>query len=718
MQNKIKLDYEKNQLLVYIHGDWDSFVKPIKNKLKSTAKYIWDNKNKYWYTKIRGISYDQIKENLKQEFRWLKDNFNGFLDISIFKEKVIELKSLYEEIEKNIDNDLKNLPDNIKKELTFYQKEGVVRFNRQMNSILLGWQMGCLSGDTSVIIIIGNLFKRIKIKFLYKKWNEYENVLFIRGFNFNENVFKFYKLNDIVYSGRKETIKLIFSNNLELICTKDHKIYTDKGWINADKITRKDNVYSYFYTLKKIKLVKKEYNGIIDTYDLSVEKSNCFVANNILVHNSGKTLGSLAIVKSKNKKGIIISPKSLMEQWREEILKWEITTDDKVFLFGEKKKFLISGYDFYIINYEKFIFLSKKTQYKGNNKIIHDWLESIINYNDYILIFDEMYKIKNYKSLLHKGTKNLKNNYNWCGVIGLSGTPQENSLMEFYTVLNFIQPGCITWVDMEKHFIHRVNRYVMKFRNFKLFNKRASVVMHRILKEDIKKDLPKLTQLYRFVDHDREAHELFNILKEDEESTIFSIYTTLRVIDSYLKPHEGLKKYDLFKDYIIEHKNKYNELVNVLKEIGDEQVLIFTSFSTTMNWLIEKLKKDGYKNIIGVDGSVSRNEKERIKKAFIDGEYKIVIATDVWNRGVDLPTINYIINWDFPLNPATYSQRRDRIHRMNSTEPKMVISLISDVIERSIYNIVKNKIKSAEQSVDGISKDDILQVLAKKWGMK
>ena len=58
-----------------------------------------------------------------------------------------------------------------------------------------------------------------------------------------------------------------------------------------------------------------------------------------------------------------------------------------------------------------------------------------------------------------------------------------------------------------------------------------------------------------------------------------------------------------------------------------------------------------------------------------------------------------------------------RIHRLDSTEPKLVVHLISDIIEADIMELIKNKIELSEKAVEGVLDKDLLGSIAKKWGV-
>ena len=881
MNNKINFYIENKTIKVDIQGNWLDFVLPVKDKIK-LRRYSWNKDKKIWTKELNDI---RIKDQLKEEYDFFRNNFKSeYLNFGNLKDCVIKLNEEQDnhkdKVYKETFSDIENLPLEIFNKLLPHQIEGIRRFNLQYNKILLAFPMGCLCEDTIVTANVRGSSFKITLKKLYdlwtiprKKWNskKYKRINYntetkIRSYNEKTECFELYDLENVIYSGKKDTINLFFNNGHNLICTKDHKIFTDRGWVEADNLTFDDNIYSngeilkcqicgseknirhfkrtsknicnmcylkekivnwewyakdpkqdyvcikwcivkfhpncpkepngmakhrliyeayinnisydkwlekiinndfnendkflnkksvihhkdedksnndisnleYFedniehnkyhsvhnivkkhfkiMVPKKTKLIKKEYYGIVDTYDLTIKDSHCFVANNILVHNCGKSFSSLAIAKSKNKKMIIIVPKSLIDppQWKEEILKWKICDEHKIYNSEDDLKHFHDGYDIYIFNYEKFRFLSKDKieQYTEKEKKLYNFLMKIDPEN-FIIILDELYKIKNYKSMLYKAYHKLTTNWKWFGVVGLSGTPQENSIFEFYTILNFIQWNIITWHEMEKHFIYRDPFKGIVFKNLNYFNSLANKLMFRIKKEDVKSNLPKLTQTYRFVNHNKKANEVTSKLLEN--SDFFSCYSTLRVLDSYFKPNEELKQYEILKDYPeIIHESKLEELYDILEEIGEEKVLIFTAYSKTMYFLVNELKNTYI--VKGVDASTK--DKDKIKYEFENGNVQIVIATETWSRGVNLPHINYLINFDFPLNPAIYEQRRDRIHRLNSTEPKQVISLISDIIEKDIFDLVKSKIESLEQTVDGVSEENVLQTIADKWGME
>ena len=90
--------------------------------------------------------------------------------------------------------------------------------------------------------------------------------------------------------GARETLKITIANK-NIVCTKEHPIYTARGWVNAGELLLTDKV---FCDVKDWKDTWQEVNEITDdkkqeVYDIEVEDTHCFFANGILVHNCHHT---------------------------------------------------------------------------------------------------------------------------------------------------------------------------------------------------------------------------------------------------------------------------------------------------------------------------------------------------------------------------------------------------------------------------------------------
>ncbi|HWG04881.1 MAG TPA: DEAD/DEAH box helicase [Beijerinckiaceae bacterium] len=104
----------------------------------------------------------------------------------------------------------------------------------------------------------------------------------------------------------------------------------------------------------------------------------------------------------------------------------------------------------------------------------------------------------------------------------------------------------------------------------------------------------------------------------------------------------------------------------ILSEIlGSEKLdraLIFTRTKHGADKLVRHLDKDGIK-AEAIHGNKSQNQRERVLAAFRNGEVRILVATDIAARGIDVDGISHVVNFDLPNVPETYVHRIGRTAR-------------------------------------------------------
>jgi len=95
----------------------------------------------------------------------------------------------------------------------------------------------------------------------------------------------------------------------------------------------------------------------------------------------------------------------------------------------------------------------------------------------------------------------------------------------------------------------------------------------------------------------------------------------------------------------------------------DDQMLIFTNTKRMVELLEDRLGKFGMK-ATGMHGDKAQNRREKILDSLKEGKTKIVVATDVAARGIDVDGITYVINYDLPDDTESYVHRIGRTGRM------------------------------------------------------
>ncbi len=110
--------------------------------------------------------------------------------------------------------------------------------------------------------------------------------------------------------------------------------------------------------------------------------------------------------------------------------------------------------------------------------------------------------------------------------------------------------------------------------------------------------------------------------------------------------------------------NKLWVLGRIIANMNDEdQMLIFTNTKRMVDLLEERLSKFGMK-AIGLHGDKAQNKREKILDSLKERREKIVVATDVAARGIDVDGITHVVNYDLPDDTESYVHRIGRTGRM------------------------------------------------------
>ena len=147
----------------------------------------------------------------------------------------------------------------------------------------------------------------------------------------------------------------------------------------------------------------------------------------------------------------------------------------------------------------------------------------------------------------------------------------------------------------------------------------------------------------------------------------------------------------------IDHRKKFSLLVHLIKEENPELAIIFCNSRRDVDLVGKNLRDNGIKAKT-LHGGLSQQRREKVLKDFNDGITRLLVATDVAARGLDIKNITHIFNYNIPKNPEEYVNRIGRTARAGETG-KAISLLIKDdqgsmrkIIEKYSYNIEKMKI--------------------------
>ena len=122
---------------------------------------------------------------------------------------------------------------------------------------------------------------------------------------------------------------------------------------------------------------------------------------------------------------------------------------------------------------------------------------------------------------------------------------------------------------------------------------------------------------------------------------------------------EGIKQYYV---YVNNEFIKYDVLCDIYSSISTAQTIIYCNSKRKTQWLNDKLSKDGF-TVSVIYGEMTQGDREGILKRFRSGTTRILIATDILARGIDIQQVSLVINYDIPKYRETYIHRIGRSGR-------------------------------------------------------
>mmetsp|Transcript_28636 Transcript_28636/g.75218 ORF Transcript_28636/g.75218 Transcript_28636/m.75218 type:complete len:560 (+) Transcript_28636:125-1804(+) len=116
--------------------------------------------------------------------------------------------------------------------------------------------------------------------------------------------------------------------------------------------------------------------------------------------------------------------------------------------------------------------------------------------------------------------------------------------------------------------------------------------------------------------------------------------------------------------YVMEQHDKEPKLFELLKRMGKtERVLIFGLYKKECARLEVTLQRRGFRDAAAIHGDLSQDRRTQILDGFKDGSIRVMVATDVAARGLDVRELKYVINFTFPLTVEDYVHRVGRTGR-------------------------------------------------------
>jgi ATP-dependent RNA helicase RhlE len=166
-----------------------------------------------------------------------------------------------------------------------------------------------------------------------------------------------------------------------------------------------------------------------------------------------------------------------------------------------------------------------------------------------------------------------------------------------------------------------------------------------------------------------------------------------------IKAEEEKANLDLIEQtaYLIPEEKKGPLLRYLIKHENMQQVLVFTSSVRRADAVVVKLQANGIK-AEAIHSKKSQGNRTSLLRMFKEGRLKVLVATDLMARGIDIKFLPYVINYELPRSPKDYVHRIGRTGRAESKGN--AIAFVSPEDEHH-FKIIQKKMGKRATQVDG-----------------
>lgn len=138
--------------------------------------------------------------------------------------------------------------------------------------------------------------------------------------------------------------------------------------------------------------------------------------------------------------------------------------------------------------------------------------------------------------------------------------------------------------------------------------------------------------------------------------------------------------------YPVEQRRKRELLSELIGTKNWQQVLVFTATRDAADVLVKELNLDGIPSAV-VHGEKAQGSRRRALREFVEGKVRVLVATEVAARGLDIQNLGYVVNYDLPFLAEDYVHRIGRTGRAGKSGT--AISFVSREEERTLADIEK-----------------------------
>ncbi len=199
-------------------------------------------------------------------------------------------------------------------------------------------------------------------------------------------------------------------------------------------------------------------------------------------------------------------------------------------------------------------------------------------------------------------------------------------------------------------------------------------------------------------EHMKMVQQIINSSLKERQLLIFSATLPEKVEElaaNFMKDAEVIRiqqeemKPEVTHGYISCEDREKVELLRKAARMKDFKGLAFMKDIGSLTVFKEKLEFH-HLDLAVLHSDAKKEQRAKALKGFRNGDWSLLLATDVAARGLDIPDINYIVNLDIPKEVSSYIHRAGRTSRIGSQEAGTVLSLVNPVEEKRLKKYARD----------------------------
>jgi len=403
----------------------------------------------------------------------------------------------------------------------------------------------------------------------------------------------------------------------------------------------------------------------------------------------GKTLQALTMIQLEIERGeklpsLVICPTTLVWNWQEEIKKF-LPHVHVLALNGNQRRDLFNE----IAQAQVVI-----TSYSLLRRDIELYKKVSFNY----VILDEAQNIKNRNTRNALVAKSLKSSMR----LAMTGTPVENSIMDLWSIFDFLMPG---FLGGAKRFKTRYEIPITKFQDKEQLAKLSGRILPfvlRRLKRDVIKDLPEKIEQVSYCELEPTQAKIYAKMIESARSIVTKSVNedgfekSRMVILTLILRLRQICCHPLIAGVDLGHRSvsgKMELLKETLSELlaGGHKILVFCQFVSMLKIMEEYLEREKIPYAY-MDGS-SQDRQQEVERFNNDPSLKVfLLSLKVGGVGLNLTSADAVIIYEPWWNPAVENQAIDRAHRIGQSKSVLAYRLITKgTIEEKMLELQNRK---------------------------